>query len=238
MAHSSSSSAEGLPTRFRNIAAMTRYQTIVATKNKWEEQGFFLDDHLENYGFVPLIYKRLSDLGRLRLDRQAAQANLNWVWEFYAHNPKGNDAAYVRGRRVPANSATINTLLDLLEDLPNIYALKDALEDEVLNLIKGQLCLPNTTWNIKGKNPGTISRPHLLPKAKLWNTFVKRNLMSTFHNQTVGRTWLVLFNAIISGFRFNIGEVIARELSDACQNDKGILAFPCIISARSSQPPI
>ncbi|KAK8696829.1 hypothetical protein V6N13_001953 [Hibiscus sabdariffa] len=44
-------------------------------------------------------------------------------------------------------------------------------------------------------------------------------------------TRLVLINAIISGFRFNINEVIARELYDACQNDKGILAFPCIISA-------
>ncbi|KAK8508525.1 hypothetical protein V6N12_044443 [Hibiscus sabdariffa] len=36
---------------------------------------------------------------------------------------------------------------------------------------------------------------------------------------------------IISDFKFNVGEVIAKELSEACQNDKGILAFPCIISA-------
>ncbi|KAK8652158.1 hypothetical protein V6N13_061180 [Hibiscus sabdariffa] len=231
MAHSSSSSAEGLPTRLKNVAARTRNQTIVAAKNKWEEQGFFLDDHLENYGLEPLIYKRLSDLGWQRFGRQAAQANLNWVREFYANNPKGNDVAYVRGRRVPANSATINTLLDLLEDLPIIYALIDTLKDEDLNLIKDQLCLPNTTWNITSKNIGTISRPRLLPKAKLWNMFVKQNLMPTSHNQTVDRTRLVLINTIISGFRFNIGEVIARELSDACQNDKGILAFPCIISA-------
>ncbi|KAK8557931.1 hypothetical protein V6N12_010154 [Hibiscus sabdariffa] len=55
--------------------------------------------------------------------------------------------------------------------------------------------------------------------------------MPTSHNQIVVRTRLVLINAIITGFKFNVGEVIARELSEACQNDKGILAFPSIISA-------
>ncbi|KAK8519607.1 hypothetical protein V6N12_025640 [Hibiscus sabdariffa] len=213
----SSSSTEGLPSRFRNAAARARYNNVVAAKNKWEEQGFLFDDHLENYGLEPLIYKRLSDLGSLRFGRQAAQANLSWVRKFYAHNP--------------VNSATINTLLDLPEDLPSIYALTDALEDEDLNLIKDQICLPNTTWNITGKNPGTNSLPQLLPEAKLCNTFVKRNLMPTSHNQTMDRTRLVLINAIIISFKFNVGEVIGRELSDACQNDKGILAFPCIISA-------
>ncbi|KAK8574599.1 hypothetical protein V6N12_062289 [Hibiscus sabdariffa] len=55
--------------------------------------------------------------------------------------------------------------------------------------------------------------------------------MPTSHNQTVDRTRLVLINVIITGYRFNAGEVIANELSLACQNEKGILAFPCIISA-------
>ncbi|KAK8635167.1 hypothetical protein V6N13_023044 [Hibiscus sabdariffa] len=71
----------------------------------------------------------------------------------------------------------------------------------------------------------------LLPEAKLWNTFVKRNLMPTSHNQTVDRTRLVLIHVILTGYRFNVGDVIAREISAACQNEKGILAFPCIISA-------
>ncbi|KAK8701986.1 hypothetical protein V6N13_020359 [Hibiscus sabdariffa] len=120
-----------LRSRFRNAAARARYNNIAARPGKlWLE---------------PLIYKRLSDLGCLHFSRQAIQANLSWVREFYAHNPEGNDTAYVRGRRVPANSATISTLLDLPEDLPSIYALIDALEDEDLNLIKDQLCLPNTT---------------------------------------------------------------------------------------------
>ncbi|KAK8691404.1 hypothetical protein V6N13_074915 [Hibiscus sabdariffa] len=55
--------------------------------------------------------------------------------------------------------------------------------------------------------------------------------MPTSHNQTVDQTRLVLINAIITGYRFNIGEVIAQELAAACRNDKGILAFPCIITA-------
>ncbi|KAL4339496.1 hypothetical protein GQ457_08G033720 [Hibiscus cannabinus] len=106
-----------------------------------------------------------------------------------------------------------------------------AMYNEDFNTIKDQLCEQGIEWNTTDKNPRTISRPYLQPEAKLWNTFMKRNLMSTSHNQTVDRTRLVLINAIITGYKFNIGEVIARELSKACQNDKGILAFPCIISA-------
>ncbi|KAK8589712.1 hypothetical protein V6N13_088531 [Hibiscus sabdariffa] len=228
MENSQASSAENLPTRFQNTAARTRYYNVVAQKKIWEEQGFFFDDGAENYGLETIIYRRLLDLGWFRLGRKAAQANLSWVREFYAHNAAGNDAVEVRGRRIPAKSATINSILDLPNNLSSIYELIGALEEDN---IKDQLCLSGTEWNTTGKNPWTTSCPRLLPEAKLWNTFVKRNIMPTSHNQTVDRTLLVLINAIISGYRFNVGEVIAKELSDSCQNDKGILAFPCIISA-------
>ncbi|KAK8554323.1 hypothetical protein V6N12_031287 [Hibiscus sabdariffa] len=177
MAHSPSSSAEGMPSRFQNAAARTRYYNTIAQKKIWEEQGFFLDDGAEYYGF---------------------------------HNKQHTGPA-----QQPA------------ED----YELIGALEEEDFNNIKDQLCLPGTEWNTTGKNPGTISRPHLLPEAKLWNTFVKCNIMPTSHNQTVDKTRMVVVHAIISGYKFDVGEVIAKELADACHNDKGILAFPCIISA-------
>ncbi|KAL4304583.1 hypothetical protein GQ457_10G013510 [Hibiscus cannabinus] len=150
--------------------------------------------------------------------------------EFYANNAGGDDTVTVRGRNVPANSAAINNILALPNDSPSIYALIDILEEEDLDTIKDQLCEAGTEWNVKGKNPNTISYPHLQLEAKLWNTFVKRNLMPTSHNQTVDRTRLVLINTIITGYQFNVGEVIVQEISAACQNDKGILAFPCIIS--------
>ncbi|KAL4353893.1 hypothetical protein GQ457_06G016710 [Hibiscus cannabinus] len=220
-----------MPPRFGRAATRESYNTIVATKSKWEEQGFFLDDRLENYGLEPIIYKRLNDLDWLRFGRQPARANLNWVMEFYANNADGDDTVTVRGMKVHANSATINNILDLPNDSPSIYELINILEDEDLDTIKDQLCEQGTEWNVKGKNPKTISRPHLQPEAELWNTFVKRNLMPTSHNQTVDRTRLVLINAIVTGQKFNVGEVIGRELSAACQNEKGILAFHCIISA-------
>ncbi|KAK8652128.1 hypothetical protein V6N13_061150 [Hibiscus sabdariffa] len=232
MATNSSSSADGLPSRFNFAAAKERYHKIVVAKSRWEEQGFFFNDGLENYGLEPIIYKRLYDLSWLRFGRQPARANLSWVREFYAHNAEGEDTVNnIRDRRVPANSATINRILDLPENLANIYKLMGTLEDVDYDTIKDQLCMSGTEWNMIGKNPGTISCPHLLPEAKLWNTFMKRNLMPTSHNQTVDRTRLVLINAIISGFKFDMGKVIAKELSEACHNDKGILAFPCIISA-------
>ncbi|KAK8574341.1 hypothetical protein V6N13_016141 [Hibiscus sabdariffa] len=231
MATCSSSSAEGMPPRFSSVVVRERYSRIVDAKNRWEEQGFFLDESLENYDLEPIIYKRINDLGWFCFARQPARANLNWIMEFYANNADSDDTVTVRGRKVPGNSATINNILELPNDSPNIYALIDILEDEDLDTIKDQLCEQGTEWNVKGKNPKTISCSHLQPEAKLWNTFVKRNLMPTSHNQTVDRTRLVLINTIITGYQFNVGEFITRELSAACQNDKGILSFPCIISA-------
>ncbi|KAK8685782.1 hypothetical protein V6N13_124816 [Hibiscus sabdariffa] len=170
MSTSPSSSAEGLPSHFNNTTAKERYYKIVAAKNRWEEQGFLFDDGLNNYGFEPIIYQRLNDLGWLKFGRQPTRANINLAREFYAHNAEEDDIVNnVRGRRIPANSATINNLLDLPGDEPSIYELIGALEDMDYNTIKDQLCMPGTEWSITRKNPGTISRPHLLPEEKLWN---------------------------------------------------------------------
>ncbi|KAK8662732.1 hypothetical protein V6N13_024623 [Hibiscus sabdariffa] len=131
---------------------------------------------------------------------------------------------------IRTDADTINEILDLPENQPSIYEHMKALEDIDYNSIKDLLCLPDTKWNITSKNPGTVNSQNLLPEGKLWNTIVKRNLMPTSHNQTVDRKRLVLIHSIIFGNKFNTREVIARELSEACKNDKGILAFPCLIS--------
>ncbi|KAK8569134.1 hypothetical protein V6N12_007666 [Hibiscus sabdariffa] len=180
--------------------------TLVSAKNKWEEQGFHFDDSLPNYGLEQFVYNRLHELGWFRFSQQPARANYNWALEFYANNSAGKDNVIVRGRRVAANAATINSILGLPNDAPSFYAML-------------------------GRNPHAVSRTQLLPEAKLWNTFVKRNLLPTSHNQTVDRTRLVLIHTIITGYRINVGEILAKELAAACSNDKGILAFPCLISA-------
>ncbi|KAK8515202.1 hypothetical protein V6N12_019250 [Hibiscus sabdariffa] len=143
------------------------------------------------------------------------------------------DNATVRGRRVTVNAAIINSILGLPDDEPSLYAMLGALEDEDYEQIKDFLCEEGTAWNTTGRNPHSVSHPSLRPEAKLWNTFVKRNLMPTSHNQTVDRTRLVLIHTIMTGYRINVREILAKELPAACANDKGILAFPCLISALS-----
>ncbi|KAK8563295.1 hypothetical protein V6N12_035445 [Hibiscus sabdariffa] len=208
----------------------TRY-TMVSAKNKWEEQGFHLDDSLPNYGLEQFVYNRLHELGWFIFAQQPARANYNWALEFYTNNSAGEDNVMVPGRRVAANAATINSILGLPNDDPSFYAMLGALEDEDYETIKDYLCLEGTAWNTTGRNPHSVSRMQLLPEAKLWNTFVKRNLLPTSHNQTVDRTRLVLIHTIITGYRINVGEILAKELAAACSNDKGILAFPFLISA-------
>ncbi|KAK8698103.1 hypothetical protein V6N13_114234 [Hibiscus sabdariffa] len=209
----------------------TARYAMVAARSKWEEQGFHFDDNLPNYGLEQFLYNRLNELGWFRLARQPGRANFNWVLEFYANNADGEDFSIVRGRRVPATAAKINALLGLPNDDPSFYAMLGGLEEEDFEVIKDFLCQPNTEWNTTGRNPNSVSRPNLLPEAKLWNTFVKRNIMPTSHNQTVDRTRLLLINTILTRYRVNIREILAKELVAACANDKGILAFPCLVSA-------
>ncbi|KAK8713437.1 hypothetical protein V6N13_148655 [Hibiscus sabdariffa] len=209
--------------------ASARY-TLVAAKSRWEEQGFHFDDSLPNYGLEQFVYNRLNELGWFRFARQPARANYNWVLEFYANNEAGEDFSMVRGRRVPATAATINALLDLPNDAPSFYAMLEGFEEEDYEVIKDVLCLPNTEWNTTGRNPNSVSRLSLLPEVKLWNTFVKRNLMPTFHNQTMDRTRLLLIHTITTGYRVNVVEILTNELAAHCANDKGILAFPSLVS--------
>ncbi|KAK8593497.1 hypothetical protein V6N12_045577 [Hibiscus sabdariffa] len=205
--------------------------TMVSAKNRWEEQGFHLNDSLPTYGLEQFVYNRLHELGWFRFAQQPARTNYNWALEFYTNNSAGEDNVMVRGRRVAANAATINSILGLPNDDPSFYAMLGALEDEDYETIKDYLCQEGTAWNTTGRNPHSVSRTQLLPEAKLWNTFVKRNLLPTSHNQIVDRTRLVLIHTIIMGYRINVGEILAKELAAACSNDKGILAFPCFISA-------
>ncbi|KAL4311853.1 hypothetical protein GQ457_01G019860 [Hibiscus cannabinus] len=211
------------------MANTARY-AMVAAKSRWEEQGFNFDDSLPNYGLEQLIYNRLNELGCFRLARQPARVNYNWVLEFCANNADGEDFSIVRGRRVPATAATINAILGLSDAEPSFYAMLGGFEEEDYEVIKDVLCLPNTEWNTMGRNPNSVNCLSLLLEAKLWNTFVKRNLMPTSHNQTVDRTRLLLINTIMTGYKVNIGEILAKELASTCANDKGILAFPCLIS--------
>ncbi|KAK8976487.1 hypothetical protein V6N11_001630 [Hibiscus sabdariffa] len=128
-----------------NISSSSAKYTMVVAKNRWEEQGFFLDDSQVSYGLEPIIYNRLLELSWFRLIRQLARANLNWVLEFYTNNAAGADNATVRGRRVAANATIINSILDMPNDDPSLYAMLGALEDEDYKQIKDFLYDEGTT---------------------------------------------------------------------------------------------
>ncbi|KAK8635276.1 hypothetical protein V6N13_023153 [Hibiscus sabdariffa] len=118
----------------------------------------------------------------------------------------------------------------LYDDGLDNYGLEMAYEDEAYDFIKNQLCIPGTEWN-GDRNLGTINQWNLHPEAKLWNMFIKHNIMPTSHNSTMDKPRLVLINVIMTGLKFNVGQVIAKELSEACKTNRACLAFPCLILA-------
>ncbi|KAL4324414.1 hypothetical protein GQ457_11G025130 [Hibiscus cannabinus] len=230
---SSAESSHTKPDKSEEIRPPPQFQQrLNKEKHDYQFKKFF--DILKQVHInLPLVeaLQQMPNYTKFSKTWQPARANLNWVLEFYTNNAAGEDNVTVRGRRVAANATTINEILGLPNNDPSIYALLGRLEDEDYETIKDYLCEEGTTWNTTGGNHHSVSRPNLRPEAKLWNTFVKRTLMPTSHNQTVDRTRLVLINVIITGFHFNVGEVFAQELATACRNDKGILAFPCIITS-------
>ncbi|KAL4313389.1 hypothetical protein GQ457_01G020700 [Hibiscus cannabinus] len=111
--------------------ASARY-AMIAAKSRWEEQGFYFDDSLPNYGLEQFVHNRLNELGWFRLARQPAPANYNWVLEFYTNNADGKDFSMVQGRRVPATAATINDILGLSNDAPSSTPCLEALKRKIM----------------------------------------------------------------------------------------------------------
>ncbi|KAK8600803.1 hypothetical protein V6N12_050651 [Hibiscus sabdariffa] len=88
-----------------------------------------------------------------------------------------------------------------------------------------------------GQEPKNHQPPSTLAQSKTMEyTFVKRNLMSTSHNQTVDRTRLVLINAIILGFKFNVGEVLPRSYLMPARVTKAFSPFPALSPLSASEP--
>ncbi|KAL4352332.1 hypothetical protein GQ457_06G011780 [Hibiscus cannabinus] len=121
--------------------------------------------------------------------------------------------------RLPTNAATINVILGLPDTEPSFNAMLGGFEEEDFELIKDYLCEEGTAWNMMGRNPHSVSRLSLRSEEKLWNTFIKHNIMPTSHNQTMDRTRLLLIHTIMTGYKINVGKILAEELPAAYAND-------------------
>ncbi|KAK8574399.1 hypothetical protein V6N12_062093 [Hibiscus sabdariffa] len=156
-----------------NTNFSARY-SMIAVNNRWEEQDFYFDDSQPNYGMEQFVYNRLNELGWFRLARQPARANNNWVIEFYANNSAGKDHSIVRGRRVPANAATINAILGLPDIEPSFYAMLGGFEEEDFELIKDYLCEEGTACVTPSTRPSHRPDPRD-PNAKNQASKVSKN---------------------------------------------------------------
>ncbi|KAL4272908.1 hypothetical protein GQ457_13G016900 [Hibiscus cannabinus] len=147
---------------------------------------------------------------------------------------KNNSFVYVRGRPILSHTTAINKFYHLSNEEERIYDLIKNLDNDDYEVIKDQLCEPITKWN-GGRNMRTVNRRFLNSEAKLWKIFVKQNLMLTSHNATINKSRLVIINAIMNCKKFNVGEVISREIADCGRKDKACLNFPCLITALCNQ---
>ncbi|KAK9045754.1 hypothetical protein V6N11_051662 [Hibiscus sabdariffa] len=95
-------------------------------------------------------------------------------------------------------------------------------KEKTKNGMTKKFCHDNTSWGSKIKGAAQKKKKKK-PKAPAQQGLPRQVISMA--------DILQLINAILIGFKFNVGEVIGREIFGACKNDKGILAFPCLISA-------
>jgi len=77
--------------------------------------------------------------------KQPPPANIEWVWEFYAHRPvENNPYTYLRGRAIPIADVVINAYfgLNIETDEHNVFVA--ALTAEDYEKMKAELCMPGT----------------------------------------------------------------------------------------------
>ncbi|KAK8974493.1 hypothetical protein V6N11_063115 [Hibiscus sabdariffa] len=190
--------------------ASARYN-LVAAKSKWEEQAFFFDDALLNYGLEQFLHNHLRELGWFQFGRKPQGPTSIGFWNFTPTTPTEKTSQWSGAEEFQPRQRSLT------------------------NYLICQMTPQASTKCWRASKKKITSRQSLIPEAKLWNTFVKRNLLPTSHNQTVDRTRMLLINTIMTGFRVNVGEILANELAALYKSDKGILAFPCLVSALCRQ---
>ena len=70
----------------------------------------------------------------------------------------------------------------------------------------------------------------LKDKAKLRNTFIKRNLIPSTHNATIDLERMMLLHSVINGRRFNLGKIIWYKIWNCAKKGKGSLFFLNLIT--------
>ena len=193
--------------RFAPTAVEERFNRSFVARQLWEEPGFQHSD-TENYGIEHYLFDRIKYQEWQIFCLQPTQANATIVREFYAHGPS-KDSLYVhcRGKPVRLDADTINLFYGLTPDRDDHSAFMEDITNEDYELIKDDLCYANTNWETSSHR-GSVARQNLKPEAKLWNTFVKRQLIPTSHNNTVDKRRLVLIQSIINKRNINVGELI------------------------------
>ncbi|KAK8556619.1 hypothetical protein V6N12_003016 [Hibiscus sabdariffa] len=135
-----------------------------------------------------------------KLAKHPGDVNTSLVKEFYANitEPKQN-SVFVRGKYIRFTPSAINRYFKLSAIVDNHATFKEEADNETYHEIVEDLCVANSKWNGQQVSRRSMNREQLLPKAKLWNHFLKHKLMPTSHNTTVSLPRMLLLHSILFG---------------------------------------
>ena len=135
------------------------------------------------------------------------------VREFYANMVGRKETqCYVRGKWISFHKDDIIHLLKLgkLKDGPKFKKLK---ENPNFKKICELLTVGNGEWKGNTKTAyESIARGPLTKEAKVWFYFLSSVLMPSKHRRTMKQDEVMLFYAIMEGYKISVGKIIEKSI--------------------------
>ena len=143
------------------------------------------------------------------------------VREFYTDMVEmKEDSMYVKGVWVPMGHKRFNEMLQI-KDPKNGSKYKKLLKEPNYEKIVNFLTVGKEKWSSTRKNPHkSINRGSLTEEAKVWFYFIASVIIPTKHLSTIREQEVIIFYALLKGYKFNAGKIIEtiyQELPEKCK---------------------
>ncbi|MED6177510.1 hypothetical protein PIB30_098785 [Stylosanthes scabra] len=132
--------------------------------------------------------------------------------------------SYVRGAEVDFSA----------ENIRRVMRFKAETQDQRLNELLSELCIPGATWKLSSSQPAVpiqLRRTELLPLARGWQEFIIHSLVPIGNKSEITVARAILIHAIMRREEVRAEDIIADNMAVIAQglHGKGNLSFPSTI---------
>ena len=217
--------------RFISAEAAARFQSSITRRSGIAERGFEL---VADNARTQIFYNTIRERGWQIFCRPPKAAAMTVVREFFANAQESPTAhkAFVRGKEVKYDSATINSLFRFDYNPTGPDDVDLLLNNEAhIPMITEAICINGrTTWTMARETHAHFPSKDLHPQLRVWHHFICARLVPTKHLSEVTKERAALLYAILTGQRINVGRWIQHNLNSAVGQGSGGIPHPTLLT--------